>query len=105
VAVYDDDVAPLVLTLRKASRWERITHDLVITSERRHLESPVSFLASTRISCCKPSMELWSGGRGKEKGRTMKLWKTSVEDVRTAHCFLVPAPRLESKGMRVVVSS
>jgi hypothetical protein len=50
----------------------------------------------------------WSYGvevEGKEKGRTMKLWKTSVEDVRTAHCFLVPAPRLESKGMRVVVSS
>jgi hypothetical protein len=42
---------------------------------------------------------------GKEKGRTMRLWKTRVEDVRTAHGFLVPAPRLESKGMRVVVSS
>lgn len=44
-------------------------------------------------------------GEGKEKGRTMRLWKTSVEDVRTAHDFLIPAPRLESKRVRVVVSS
>jgi cytochrome P450 len=43
------------------------------------------------------------GSESGEKG-TMKLWKTTVEDVRTSHDFFVPAPRLESKGLRVVVS-
>jgi len=44
------------------------------------------------------------GSEGSESGRTMKLWKTTEEDVQAVHDFFVPAPRLSSEGVRVVVS-
>lgn len=36
-------------------------------------------------------------------GRRMQLWETGVEDVECAHDFFNPSPRLDSKGMRVVL--
>jgi len=30
--------------------------------------------------------------------RTMRLWKTSVEDVQAVHDFFVPASRLDLRG-------
>ncbi|KAF4544715.1 Cytochrome p450 [Lasiodiplodia theobromae] len=36
-------------------------------------------------------------------GLEMELWKTSVEDVRVAHDWFNPAPRVGSKGVRVLV--
>lgn len=44
------------------------------------------------------------GSDGGEKEKTMTLWKTTVEDVQGVHDFFVPAPRLESEGVRVVLS-
>ncbi|KAE9378138.1 cytochrome P450 [Stipitochalara longipes BDJ] len=43
--------------------------------------------------------------RGGGEERTMRLWKTSVEDVQAIHDFFVPAPRLDSKGVKVILSS
>jgi len=40
---------------------------------------------------------------GREE-RTMRLWRTDVEDVQAVHDFFVPAPKLDSKGVRVVLS-
>jgi cytochrome P450 len=45
------------------------------------------------------------GGEDNESGRKMRLWKTTVEDVQAVHDFFVPAPRLESEGVRVIVSA
>lgn len=36
-------------------------------------------------------------------GLEMELWKTSVEDVRVAHDWFNPAPRVGSKGVRILV--
>jgi hypothetical protein len=44
------------------------------------------------------------GGDDNEDGKKMTLWKTTEKDVKTAHDFFVPAPRLESEGVRVTVS-
>jgi cytochrome P450 len=44
------------------------------------------------------------GSGGRENGRTIKLWKTTEEGVKAVHGFFVPAPRLSSQGVRIVVS-
>ena len=33
----------------------------------------------------------------------LELYETTREDVDAAHDFMVPSPRLDSKGMRVLV--
>jgi cytochrome P450 len=47
------------------------------------------------------------GHYGDEKGQgpSMKLWKTTIEDVTTKHDLFVPFPFMESEGVRIVLSS